>query len=212
VAEAGVSQTVAPGAVVKLNGSSSWDPDGDALAYQWSQESGLAVSLNQDNTAQATFTAPDTLGDAVFRLTVTDPGGLSGTDTMVVTITDKPVLSITKSGPTVVGPGELITYTLTVTNSGITTATNVVITDAIPAGATYVSGGTPMPGNVVSWTGLDLAANGGVAQVTFAVTATQGIANADYRVSSAEGVSAVGSVTVFTNWRDIYLPVIMKTR
>jgi uncharacterized repeat protein (TIGR01451 family) len=212
VAEAGVSQLVATGAVVTLDGSSSWDPDGDALVYQWDQDSGPALSLNQDNVALVTFTAPVTPGEAVFRLTVTDPGSLSDTDTTVVTITDKPILSISKSGPISVEPGELITYTLTVTNDGSTAATGVVITDAVPNGATYVSGGTLMPGNVVSWTMPSLAANGGVAQVTFTVTAPQGIANADYRVSSAEGVSAVGDVTVFTNWRDIYLPVIMKVQ
>jgi uncharacterized repeat protein (TIGR01451 family) len=210
VAEAGAAQTVAPGAVVTLDGSSSWDPDGDALAYHWSRESGPLVSLNGGNTARPTFTAPDTLGNIVFRLTVTDPGSLSDTDTTVVTVTDKPILSITKSGPTTARPGELMTYTLTITNSGITTATGLVITDAVPVGATYINGGTLVSSSVVSWELLSLAAYGGVAQVTFMVTTNQAIANVDYRLSCAEGVSAVGAVPVFTNWRKYYLPVMMK--
>jgi uncharacterized repeat protein (TIGR01451 family) len=211
VAEAGAAQTVRPGVVVTLDGSSSWDPDGDALAYQWSQDSGPLASLNGANTAQPTFIAPDTLGDAVFRLAVTDPGGLSDADTTVVTVTDKPILSITKSGPATARPGELITYTLTITNSGATTATGVVITDAVPVGATYIDGGTLVSSNVVSWELSSLAANEGVNQVTFTVTANQAIANLDYRVSCAEGVSAVGTVPVLTNWRKYYLPIMMKS-
>jgi uncharacterized repeat protein (TIGR01451 family) len=146
----------------------------------------------------------------VFRLTVTDPGGLSDTDTTEVTITEQPILAITKDGPVTVEPGKYITYTLAVTNSGITPATEVVITDAIPAGAQYVRGGTLMPGNVVSWTRSTLAAGGGVTQVSFVVTTTQGIANGDYRVSCAEGMFAQGDVTVFTNFRKIYFPILMK--
>jgi uncharacterized repeat protein (TIGR01451 family) len=209
-ANAGLAQMAAPGAVVSLNGSASWDPDGDALAYQWGQTSGAAVSWERDDLARAVFTAPATLGQLEFDLTVIDTGGLSDVDQTTVTVTDQPILSISKNGPRTTEPGELIAYTLTVTNDGITPATGVVITDAVPVGATYISGGTLMPGHIVSWTTPSLAVSGGVTQVTFVVTSTKGIANSDYRVSSAEGVSAVGRETVFTNWRELYLPVIMN--
>ena len=88
----------------------------------------------------------------------------------------------------------------------------MVITDAIPVGANYVSGGTLMPGNIVSWTVPSVAINGGTVDVTFTVTAAQGIFNAHYRVTCAEGISATGKETVYTNWRKYYLPVIMKAR
>ncbi|MBN1992600.1 MAG: Ig-like domain-containing protein [Anaerolineae bacterium] len=210
VARAGSAQTVPPGATVSLNAGGSWDADGDALVYEWVQESGPPVSLSQHHAAQVTFVAPGTLGEAVFRVRATDTGSLSDEDTTSVTITDLPILTLTKRGPETANPGELIAYTLTVTNSGITPATGVVITDAIPVGANYVSGGTLMPGNIVSWTVPSLAANGGVTEVNFEVTTTGSIANVAYRVSCAQGVSALGSVPVLTNWKKYYLPVVAK--
>ncbi|MCE2518359.1 MAG: hypothetical protein J4G15_00815 [Alphaproteobacteria bacterium] len=88
VASAGSDFAVDPGAAVTLDGSASSDPDGDALAYAWSQVSGTAVTLAGANTASASFTAPEESGDLSFSLTVTDPGGLSGSDEVVVTVSD----------------------------------------------------------------------------------------------------------------------------
>ncbi len=48
-------------------------------------------------------------------------------------------------------------------------------------------------------------------QVQFAVTATQTITNADYRVSCAEGVSADGAQAVVTSFGNkIYLPLALR--
>lgn len=84
-------QIVAPGAGVTLSGSNSWDPDGDALAYRWVQQSGSPVSLNGANSGQPTFTAPATVGDLTFGLTVVDTGSLSDSGSVTVTVTDKPI-------------------------------------------------------------------------------------------------------------------------
>jgi hypothetical protein len=99
---------------------------------------------------------------------------------------------------------------LTITNNGINDALGVVITDAVPIGATYVSGGTLMPGNIVSWTVPNLVANGGVTQKTFVVTTAGGIINSDYRASCGDCVSAAGSLVVATNQHKLYLPTIKK--
>ena len=88
-AVAGPSQTVATGASVTLSGGSSNDPDGDALSYQWAQELGSAVAINNADSAVATFTAPSVTSDTLlrFRLVVTDPAGLSDATTTSVTVT-----------------------------------------------------------------------------------------------------------------------------
>jgi uncharacterized repeat protein (TIGR01451 family) len=98
--------------------------------------------------------------------------------------------------------GEPITYTLTITNSGSLTVTNLLITDAIPAGAGYITGGVRMDGgvggtNVVSWTVPALAADAST-QVSFVVTATETITNRDYAVSADGGLWAEGQEMVTT--------------
>ncbi|MFQ6099984.1 MAG: hypothetical protein ACE5OS_01955 [Anaerolineae bacterium] len=51
-----------------------------------------------------------------------------------------PDVEFAKSGPTVAGQGQVITYTLSYENVGGVAATDVVISDTIPLSTTYVSG------------------------------------------------------------------------
>ena len=85
VADAGGDVTTAPGVAVKLDGSGSSDPDGDALAYTWAQTGGPGVTLADADTATPSFEAPGAPGALSFRLTVSDPGGLTDSDTLTVT-------------------------------------------------------------------------------------------------------------------------------
>ncbi len=124
---------------------------------------------------------------------------------------------LSKSGPSTADPGELITYTLTITNQGFATATNVIITDVVPNGANVVSpvlsGTLDFP--VVIWTVDELAPDDAAVSVQFAVTATRTIVNDDYRTSCTEGAAAVGSVSVVTvvegNYR-VYLPLVLRSQ
>ena len=81
-------------------------------------------------------------------------------------------LQKTSSAPTFHG-GDTITYTLTASNAGPDPATNVVVTDVLPAGTTYVSA-TPSAGScsgtlTVTCT-LGTLANGATATVALMVT------------------------------------------
>lgn len=91
VADAGPDATIASGAtLVRLDATGSSDPDGDTLSFRWTQVSGSNVTLRNSNLANATFSAPSGIAaqqqQLVFQVTVTDPGGLSATDTVTYTV------------------------------------------------------------------------------------------------------------------------------
>src|SRR5262249_27162999 len=81
-------------------------------------------------------------------------------------------VSKTVSNPTP-NVGDTITFTVTLSNQGPAAATNVQLTDLLPAGLTFVSAtpsqGTYLPGSGV-WT-VGTVSSGGVPQ-TLSITAT----------------------------------------
>ena len=108
----------------------------------------------------------------------------------------EPAFAISKKGPVTVTSGLPITYTLTITNNTFFTLTNVLISDSLPIGASYVSGGT-LVGTVVGWTLPELATMNTLTR-QFVVTATTTITNSEYEVTSNEGFTATGQVPVVT--------------
>jgi uncharacterized repeat protein (TIGR01451 family) len=114
---------------------------------------------------------------------------------VMLTITPGPVrsqgggLEISKSGPTVGFPGEPVNYTLTIANTGDTMVLDLLITDTLPAGATYLSGGS-LEGNEVQWTIPMLDSQESV-QVSFAVAATETITNSSYGATGIEAEAPV---------------------
>lgn len=88
VANAGADRTVPPGVVVELDGRGSVDPAGGALIFQWRQISGPAISLQNAETAAASFTAPQVTADTdlVFELYVKNPQGYDAVATVTITV------------------------------------------------------------------------------------------------------------------------------
>jgi hypothetical protein len=90
VADARGIDSVNEGDLVQLDGTNSFDPDGDSLTYSWKQSDGPAVSLSGPNSAKPTFTAPYDLDEdenLVFELKVSD-GSFTSTDKVAITVKD----------------------------------------------------------------------------------------------------------------------------
>lgn len=93
VADAGPDQTRNLGVTIRLDGSNSWDPNGDSLTYLWKQESGPAVVLDRPTSAVCRFKGVEP-EDYVFSLTVSDGKVWSPPDQVTVKIhgvVDQPV-------------------------------------------------------------------------------------------------------------------------
>ena len=76
------------GSPVTLDGSLSYDPDGNQITFAWTQTAGPAVIISDGNTSKAKFTAPNLDNDKImlFKLTVTDENGLSDSGIVKVTV------------------------------------------------------------------------------------------------------------------------------
>lgn len=95
VADAGPDQSVlALTTIVQLNGSKSYDLDGDPLTYQWrflSIPAGSTATLSDPTSATPSFVA-DVQGDYLAELTVRDASSASDPDTVAASFTNiKPV-------------------------------------------------------------------------------------------------------------------------
>jgi uncharacterized repeat protein (TIGR01451 family) len=68
-----------------------------------------------------------------------DPNSANDTSTATTTVSSSADLAVTKTGPATATAGTDITYTVTLTNNGPSTATTVSLTDAVPPNTTFVS-------------------------------------------------------------------------
>ena len=110
VAEAGPDKTVLVGGTVTLDGSGSQDPDGSIVSYAWTfgdTNTGSGVTATHAYTAPGTYTV---------TLTVTDSGGLTGSDTVVVTVVSPPPQNLPPVADA--GPDRTVQVSGTVTLDG----------------------------------------------------------------------------------------------
>ena len=109
VADAGDDATIKEGAVATLDGSNSFDPEGDEpLYFTWSQVAGPTVTLQPNNmVVSPTFTAPLGVGTVlVFKLQVDDGKEASipstGTDS---SFDDTVAITLVENSPPVADAG-----------------------------------------------------------------------------------------------------------
>ncbi|HTA43187.1 MAG TPA: putative Ig domain-containing protein [Bryobacteraceae bacterium] len=113
VANAGPNQNVVTGTTVTLDGSQSFDPDGQPLSYSWvllNVPAHSTASLTGANTVKPTFTA-DVAGTYVAQLIVSDPF-LSGTPSTVTITAGSMTLVLSPSTLNLSGSPQNLTLTV----------------------------------------------------------------------------------------------------
>src|SRR5438876_5480123 len=172
VADAGPDQVGIAAGTVTLDGSGSYDPDGDPLTYQWAQISGPNVSITGVTTVKATF--PAAVGASYsFRLTVKDPGGLQSTARTTVTTVTVPDIVIVRFSAT---PDRILPGQSSILEWNVTGATSVNITPGVGNNLRVQGTATVTPTATTTYTLVASGTGGRTQQAT--VTVTVGMAPA----------------------------------
>lgn len=113
----GWPQEVYEQALVTLDGSQSYDPDGQIVSWRWSQVSGPTVKLNSPKTAIMTFNAPKVSrggADLTFRLDVVDNTRQRATGTVSVHVFDqkdrRTLLTFVSPPGDYIGQGQAVSF------------------------------------------------------------------------------------------------------
>jgi uncharacterized repeat protein (TIGR01451 family) len=163
-------------APVTVQDDQSTDEDCPSVSTIGDLDNYLDPGENITCTATYTVSAGDMLAGFVTNLASASAEGVtSNTDSETVNSPGAD-LSITKTdNPDPVVAGQNLTYTITVNNAGPSNATNVVVTDTLPAGVTFVStSGCAGDPNGVPTCNLGTINAGGNKQYTVTVTVNAG--------------------------------------
>ena len=200
-----------PTAAVSTCTPSSANTAGNAISL-------TTVPGTDTSTATSTTVTPAAVGIYCFAAVYTPTAGSSyagssdnttGTPSAAECVdVVEPILTVVKSSSpssgSVVAPGTPVTYTLTLTNTGSALASDVTIVDTVPTGTTYVAGSAScgdVPttvcsvsehGGVVTWSGVDVAAESGATPGTATVSFGVLVASAD---TNGQVISNVASFT-----------------
>jgi len=131
VADAGADQIGASAGTITLDGSASYDPDGDEITFNWAQIGGQTVSITGVNSAKATFTAA--AGQTYqFRLTVKDTQGAKSVARVTVTTQSAPTVKIVRfeATPSTVKAGQSVNIVWEVQDADEVTISGIGKVDA----------------------------------------------------------------------------------
>ncbi len=108
VAVAGDNIQVYRGDTVALDGTGSYDPDGDSLSYLWeiTVPAGSTATVAEPTAAQTECTV-DVHGEYLLSLTVTD-GDLEASDSFVVTTINRAPSAVAQADPSNATVGEIV--------------------------------------------------------------------------------------------------------
>ncbi len=173
----------------------------DGSTVTWSLgdiQPGESVSVSMMLTA-------DNVGEQINTATAVSVEGISGLDTALTSVIPGS-LQLAKSGPEQTISGDDLTYEITVTNDGAGALTNIVLTDILPEGLTYVSSSPEAAvgaDGTVSWLieSLDAEATATVSLV--ATTGDPGEVVNTSTVDSDEGATATAQATTLVTRSDL---------
>ena len=127
----------------------------------------LGAGASQTLTFTVAVNTPGLNGDIVLNQAFVTATGLStpvASNQVSHVVSASPALTISKvrNPTTQVQPGNVITYTLSVSNVGTANTTSAVVTDALPANTQYVAGSTTMNGVAVPDVGVGAPVAAGI--------------------------------------------------
>ncbi len=190
---AGTDQTITlPTSSVTLTGSGT-DSDGTISSYSWTKVSSLAGTITSPSSASTTITGL-VQGTHTFRLTVTDNGGLTASDDVVVVVS-----AATSNSAPVVNAGADQTITLPTSSVTLTGSATDPEGDSMTYIWTKVSGPSM---TFTSPSSLSTSATGlteGTYSFWLTATDSQGAVNADQIiviVNAASGGGGGGTSTI----------------
>jgi len=147
IAITGNDQTVSEGDTVFLSGVQSYDPEGTAITYAWTEIGSSDLTINNNTTSVANFTAPAVVSQRAYTLglVVTDASGnASIQDTMQVNIepiSNAPVITL-GSNQSVLSDAATTNVTLSVSIQDADQVSGHTIAWFAPAGVTDQDGNT----------------------------------------------------------------------
>jgi hypothetical protein len=141
-ANAGSNQTITlPTSSITVNGSGS-DPDGTVASYAWTKVSGPAgQTIVSPSTASTSITGL-VAGTYIFRLTVTDNGGATGTSDVTITVN-----AAANQNPTVSAGADLL---ITLPTSQVTLTSSASDLDGTIAGYSWTKISGPSSGTITT--------------------------------------------------------------